>query len=1027
MKERTVQGIVGAVCFAVGLAMLPGLAHAGDVFSDAKSWRQGFVDANGDGVLDIGSGKMEFPESLLIADAANAAHVICGSASGGTTWPTQIYNGHTSVVLRTENVICPYTKTSRSETVAYFPQDVDFSTSKYYAGAINFTSPFAVDLTKECTFFLRYKWSGESPAGSGMQNYFLCVGDASSGYGFYVSIMSNGTYNAYSSGIYGKTWSGAADARVKPNEWTDFAVTVKNRKLTIYSYQESSSGINIYEVSGNAGTHTGTPSGKISLGCSYADGGCGYGYNSSAQRIRAFRGSIQSYAAWERALSADEVRQVFAWPGTDLARIGTANDSTQEFAGGAAPTTFSFDVAAKDAGLMQVLRVAATSTSAAGTFSVSLNGSAIGSLTVSPGKTVLFPIKKNLTVAGSNTITLTRTSADPVSIDAIALGGGIQIGDADGSSSDFAPETYGGKVFADVKTFHRGAIPYHGNPWVYNVASANAEFPESLVGDKTSKAHLVAYNSPTETSRYFGTSGTHTSILVRTETVVYPYARRTESTKTLYFPQDTEAQSDGKYKYWTCGLHLNTNNVPFIPKFDAASDSCTFFLRFRWDGTVPIPGKLAYFLGAGDTTGGTYGFSVGVYESGRIFFYSSKPNLSKTWNGENDVTITPNKWTDFAITLSNRKVTIYTYQEDSSSVAVMSATASGASPASYDACNSFVIGHCRTGLNGGTWTGNEGRAYGFRGSIHSFAAWERALSVDEVRQVFAWPGDGILLNFGVVNDSSGEFGDTDTRATSGMTINSYNSANDFWFSERAVFTDQHSAQQYNCKYLTDADVDSAYILRMMTTSDSDDSDFTLTINGSTAGTFTATHGNMAYLTIPRGLLIATAGTEDLNTVKLMRATSGATVKLDAFSVRKASSEDYYATDSDQSDCVFGHYELVDGAEARRPTSVHVDVPDAIAGNGDYSVRVVVRFKATEPQTLALAVNGAAEPVATFDAAASDGFQVFRADVSAAAFQAGDNVFTLSNSAAQPGGSTWLGVDCFRVESFYRFGMKVILR
>ena len=996
------------------------VCNANDVFSDAKSWHQGFVDANGDGILDIGSGKMEFPESLLIADTANAAHVICGSASGGTTWPTQIYNGHTSVVLRTENVICPYTKTSRSETVAYFPQDVDFSTVKYYAGAINFTSPFAVDLTKECTFFLRYKWSGESPAGDGMQNYFLCVGDIS-GYGFYLSIMSNGTYNAYSPNVYGKNWKGAADARVKPNEWTDFAVTVKNRKLTIYSYQESSSDINIYEVSGSAGTHTGTPSGKISLGCSYADGGCGYGYSSTAQRIRAFRGSIQSFASWERALSADEVRQVFAWPGTDLARLGTANDSTQEFSDGAAPTTFNFDVAAKDAGLAQVLRVTATSMSAAGTFSVSLNGAVLGSLAVTPGKTALFPIKKNQTVAGANTITLTRTSADPVAIDAIALGGGIQIGNANGSSTDFAPETYGGKVFADVKTLHRGAIPHHGDNWVFNVASANPEFPESLDGNTASKSHLVAYNSPTEASRYFGTSGTHKSIVVRTENVVYPYARRTESTKALYFPQDTEDQGNGTYKYWTCGLHLNTNNVPFIPKFDTANDACTFFLRFRWDGTVPIPGKPAYFLGTGDTTGGTYGFSVGVTENGRIFFYSPKPNLSKTWNGEGDVTIGANKWTDFAITLANRKVTIYVYQEDSSSVAVMSATASGASPSSYAACNSFVIGHSRTGLAGDTWTGSQGRAYGFRGSIHSFAAWERALSADEVRQVFAWPGERTIVNLGVVNGSNAEFGGTATANWAGFTAGTVSGAVD-WFNMRGTFTAAMNRLGISNLPMTADDFASGLTLRFSTTVASDACSFDVYVNDAKAGSLSNVPGGIVMLELAKHLFVV-----GNNKVELRFVSSSGTVYTDAIQLVRTQSGDYYATDVDQSDCVFGHYEIENGVETRQPTSIHVDVPDCVAGNGSYFVRVQIKFKGgTAAQTLALTVNGAAEPVATFAAPVSDGFQEFKVDVPATALRAGDNVLTLSN-AANGEGTAYLDVDYVRMETCVRYGMTIVVQ
>ncbi|MBR3221498.1 MAG: hypothetical protein IKF72_04630 [Kiritimatiellae bacterium] len=999
-------------CAAVAAAA----CNAGDVFSDAKSWHQGFVDVNGDGVMNVG--KTEFPESLLLADPNNAAH----NVTIGTIWGSTAVSGvHTSVVLRTENVINPYTKVNWSETVAYLPQDVamDGDKLKYWSAGAHPASPFTVDLTKECTFFIRFKWSGESPAGNDMPNYILGAGD-SGVYGFVVSVMSNGCYNTYSGGIWSKTWNGTSDVRVKPNEWTDFAVTVKNRKLTIYSYQESSDDIATLEVTGNATTRTGTPNGNVLLGISM-DGACGYEWSTTAGRLRAFRGSIQSYAAWERALSADEVRQVFAWPASDLVRLGTANDSAQEFTGGDAPTTFSFDVAAKDAGLAQVLRMTATSTSAAGTFSVSLNGAAIGSLTVSPGKTALFPIKKNLTVAGANTITLTRTSSDPVAIDAIALGGGIQIGSANGTSSEFAPETYGGKVFADVKTLHRGAIPYHGDNWVYNVTSVNAEFPESLDGNTTSKAHLVAFNSPTEASRWFGTSGTHTGILVRTESVVYPYARRTESTKALYFPQDTEDQGNGTYKYWTCGLHLNTNNVPFIPKFDAANDACTFFLRFRWDGTVPIPGKPAYFLGTGDTTGATYGFSVGVTENGRIFFYSPKPNLSKTWNGEGDVTIGANKWTDFAITLANRKVMIYVYQEDSSSVAVMSATASGASPSSYAACNSFVIGHSRTGLAGDTWTGSQGRAYGFRGSIHSFAAWERALSADEVRQVFAWPGERTIANLGVINGSNAEFGGTGTASWAGFTAGTVSGAVD-WFNMRGTFTATMNRLGITNFPMTADDFANGLTLRFSTTVASDACSFDVYVNDAKAGSLSNVPGGIVMLELAKHLFVV-----GNNKVELRFVSSSGTVYTDAIQLVRTQSGDYYATDGDQSDCAFGHYEIENGVETRQPTSIHVDVPDCVAGNGNCFVRVQIKFEGgAAAQTLALAVNDAAEPIATFAAPVSDGFKVFKVDVPISALRAGDNVFTLSN-AANGEGTAYLDVDYVRMETCIRSGMAITVQ
>ena len=1002
-------------CAAVAAAV----CNAKDVFSDAKSWHQGFVDVNGDGIMNVG--KTEFPESLLLADPNNASH----NVTIGTIWasvaPSGVSGVHTSVVLRTENVVNPYTKVNWNETVAYLPQDVamDGDTLKYWSAGVHPASPFTVNVTNECTFFIRYKWSGESPAGYNMQNYILCAG-TSDAYGFVVSVMSNGCYNTYSAGIWNKTWNGASDVRVKPNEWTDFAVTVKNRKMTIYSYQESSDDIATFEVTGNAVTRTGTPDGTISLGISM-DGACGYGWSTTAGRLRAFRGSIQSYAAWNRALSADEVRQVFAWPGTDLVRLGTANDSAQEYVNGEAPTTFSFDVAAKNAGLAQVLRVAATSTSAAGTFSVSLNGSVLGSLTVTPGKTVLFPIKKNLTVSGANTITLTRTSADPVAIDAIALGGGIQIGNANGSSTDFAPETYGGKVFADVKSLHRGAVPYHGDNWVFTLTSGSPEFPESLDGNTASKAHLVAYNSPTEVSRYFGTSGTHKSIVVRTENVVYPYARRTESTKALYFPQDTEAQGDGTYKYWTCGLHLNTNNVPFIPKFDQSNDACTFFLRFRWDGTVPIPGQISYFLGTGDTTGSSYGFSVGLNADGCYRFYSPHPSLNKIWNGADDVTIAPNKWTDFAITLSNRKVTIYSYQEDSSSVAVLSATASGASPDSYSACNSFVIGHNRTGLAGDTWTGSQGRAYGFRGSIHSFAAWERALSADEVRQVFAWPSEPTIVNLGVVNDSNAEFGGTGTASWAGFTASRVSGAVD-WFNMRGTFTAAMNRLGISNFPMTADDFSTGLTLRFTTTDASDTCSFKVFVNSTEADTLSNVPGGTATLALDKSLFVV-----GNNSVEVRFVSSSGTVYTDAIQLVRTQSGDYYTTDSDQSDCVFGHYEVENGVEKRQPTSLHVDIPDTIAGRDNYLARVLVRFKGgTTAQTLSLTVNGAAEPVATFAAPVSEAFQEFKVDVPATALRAGDNVLTLSNAATGEG-TAYLDVDYVRIETCFRYGTTLTVR
>ena len=372
-------------CAAVAAAV----CNAGDVFSDAKSWHQGFVDVNGDGYLNIGTGKMEFPESLLIADTANAAHTV---TFGPLKYSKEISGVHTGVVLRTENVVNPYTKVSWSETVGYFPQDSDVDSNSYWTAGVFPDAPFTVNMDGECTFFLRFRWDGTTTyPGKGCN--FFAAGN-SSGYGFQLSISDAGRYGIYSATIIGsKSWNGATDATLVADKWTDFAVTVANRHVTIYSIQEGDREIAVMTVNGGSSNPSGAANSTIVLGLAQEGA---FDWNSglsTATRAQAFRGSIQSYAAWERALSADEVRQVFAWPASDLVRLGTANDSAQEFVNGEAPTTFSFDVAAKDAGLAQVLRVTATSTSSAGEFSVSLNGTDIGSLAVSPGKTALFQIK----------------------------------------------------------------------------------------------------------------------------------------------------------------------------------------------------------------------------------------------------------------------------------------------------------------------------------------------------------------------------------------------------------------------------------------------------------------------------------------------------------------------------------------------------------------------------------------------------------------------------------------------------------
>ena len=222
--------------------------------------------------------------------------------------------------------------------------------------------------------------------------------------------------------------------------------------------------------------------------------------------------------------------------------------------------------------------------------------------------------------------------------------------------------------------------------------------------------------------------------------------------------------------------------------------------------------------------------------------------------------------------------------------------------------------------------------------------------------------------------------------------------------------------------LTADDITTDMTLRFTTTTASDACSFKVFVNSTEADTLSNVPGGTATLALDKSLFVV-----GNNSVEVRFVSSSGTVYTDAIQLVRTQSGDYYTTDSDQSDCSFGHYEVENGVEKRQPTSLHVDVPDAIAGRDNYLVRVLVRFKGgTTAQTLALTVNGAAEPVATFAAPVSEAFQEFKVDVPATALRAGDNVLTLSNDADGEG-TAYLDVDYVRIETCFRYGMTIIVK
>ena len=81
----------------------------------------------------------------------------------------------------------------------------------------------------------------------------------------------------------------------------------------------------------------------------------------------------------------------------------------------------------EEVGLDERLFFTATPGSAAGSLALSLNGSAVGTVVVEPGKTVGFHVGKGLLATGENVLTLSNVSGEAIGVDSISFGGSWQL------------------------------------------------------------------------------------------------------------------------------------------------------------------------------------------------------------------------------------------------------------------------------------------------------------------------------------------------------------------------------------------------------------------------------------------------------------------------------------------------------------------------------------------------------------------------------------------------------------------------
>ena len=441
----------------------------GGVYDDCVYLFEGGLDANGNGEAATGEVRDELHAN---PSHANNQGTVYGYADGAIFRNEPV--PYQSAGLSTQNVQCLYLTQ---------PRKINGSTTNFYPNIIKM--PFLADVcpTNIYTGVFRVRLDRD-PLGNNaawLMNFGYTKN--SNGQGLLFGFGWNASSNAYqmtshATGSSGKSW-GVAD--IPTNMWMDVAVVVTGNVVTAYraftGRANSSSGLQVAALDDirtwrTTFSSTSAPFPNLTMARGNTWMGAQAGITSvqnfttitDTNGKKYFCGSVRRFAVWNRALSADEVREAFGRPRPDIVRIGAANGNSDEFASDAAATAtvdamgswrdlpaslragdvrnVTFSLSANETNMPQLLRIKTLAGGGSGTLRVALNGTTVASKLIAAGQTFVATLPKKLFVAGANTLTLTRTDAGgtAVDIDALAIGGSWQVGKDDRKTSEF---TYG--------------------------------------------------------------------------------------------------------------------------------------------------------------------------------------------------------------------------------------------------------------------------------------------------------------------------------------------------------------------------------------------------------------------------------------------------------------------------------------------------------------------------------------------------------------------------------------------------------
>ncbi len=450
--HRQGTGLLSAAIVAV----LAAGGARGDVWQDCAAWYMGGTDKDNDGVFEDGE----------LTDIRHAAIADSPTHGGG------VRTNHPGASNRVETVVSATSgRTFPNQRVIYLAQ-IPGTASNGNPGVReqDIKLPFAAT-TNEYTFIVRLRMDEDQFVATQGYISVLDLGYRGSEpkHSFYIryypetenfGIVCNAGNNKYN------FTSPTNDlCRTFRETWVEMAVTMNKGTMRL---GVRAPGMDAFAW--NSSTYS------FPAGCDvpynnkiYVGSMQGYNNNVSSSTFPV-RGSVQLMAYWERVLSDVEVEEVFGMGniedsslyspsiltvgsgrcGADVFTGATTNDVTEINpdlqdvalfpAGIEAGRTIAIPFRVLDTctNLPQQVRVAAAADSAAGSFLIKIDGTALRPISVQPGQEVSRHAAAELFTEGAHTLTITRTDdgVGLVKLSMVEISGSWRVGWVNGSHSD---------------------------------------------------------------------------------------------------------------------------------------------------------------------------------------------------------------------------------------------------------------------------------------------------------------------------------------------------------------------------------------------------------------------------------------------------------------------------------------------------------------------------------------------------------------------------------------------------------------